>query len=365
MMNNNSTNEYNFNITSLPTNYVWFEPWIRLLKSKGVNIILNTEVIKINLKNENNNNKNQINNIIIYNKVYNIYKNLKADYYVNCTGPEILKKLLEPYKLYPNIKNYYVSIEKVANNGRQIQLSIYYYIDKKIFLNNKNTLAYLPNTPWLLMVLPTGHVWGDEYMSNYCKFSIKEVVSVGICEPYVNGLLIKKPWSQCTRKEIEIEAWYQLINDNDFKNNVCIEDNTNIKDIKIIEFKMWDSYIYKDGSIDTYEPKWANNINTIQYRPKPETPISNLFVAGSYSDTSTGTYSMESATESGKVAAKILCKVDNKKENIYFYKKKKYLFSKPIRFIDNLIYNKKYNILIILIIFIILFITILYKLIIQ
>jgi len=60
---------------------------------------------------------------------------------------------------------------------------------------------------------------------------------------------LKKPWSKCTRKEIELEAWYQLINDRDFINNTCIEDNTKLKDIKIVNFTMWDSYIYKNNKI--------------------------------------------------------------------------------------------------------------------
>ena len=212
-------------------------------------------------------------------------------------------------------------------------------MDKKIFLSNKNTLAYLPNTPWLLMVLPTGHIWGDEHLSKFCKKEIKEVISVGICEPYVNGLKIKKPWSKCTIDEIKIEAWYQLINDKDFINNICIEDNIELKNVNIINFKMWDSYKFKNGKMDTYEPKWANNINTIQYRPKSKTPINNLFIGGSYSDTTTGCYSMESAAESGKIAAKELCKYDKKEENIYLYTKNRWLLTAPIRNIDYFMYK--------------------------
>jgi hypothetical protein len=340
MMHVNSDKSYNFNITSLPTNYVWFEPWIRLLESKGVTILLNTELIKINMNNYN----YSINSIVIRDKSTFSQETriINADYYVNCTGPEILEKMLKPFNLYRNIQPFYNNIEKVAKNGRQIQLSIYYYIDKKIFLENKNTLAYLPNTPWLLMVLPTGHIWGDKYMSKYCNEDIKEVVSVGICEPYVKGLFIKKPWSECTIDEIKIEAWYQLINDNDFRNGSCIEDNTDLNNVNIIEFKMWDSYVYKNGTIDTYEPKWANNVNTIQYRPNPNTPINNLFVAGSYSNTSTGTYSMESASESGKIAAKALCKADSKKENIFLYTKSRYKVTYPFRLLDKIIYNNSY-----------------------
>ena len=199
----NSSKELNYNITSLPTSFVWFEPWIKLLKAKGVNILLNTEITQINL----NYIESKIVNIICHDKIQNVYNNISADYYVNCTGPEILDKLLKPHMLYPKITDLYHNINKVANNGRQIQLSVYYYIDKKIFLDNKNTLAYLPNTPWLLMVLPTGHIWGDEYLSKYCIDGIKEVISIGICEPYVKGLFIKKPWSECTRDEIKIETW--------------------------------------------------------------------------------------------------------------------------------------------------------------
>lgn len=102
--------------------------------------------------------------------------------------------------------------------------------------------------------------------------------------------MIKKPWSQCTRDEIRIEAWYQLIHDADFRNNVCVENDRPLDDVSIVQFTMWDSFIYKNGHMDTYEPKWANNVNTVEYRPGPITPMPNLFVAGSYSNTSTGTY---------------------------------------------------------------------------
>ena len=313
MFDNNNIEKDIFKIASLPTSFMWFDPWIKLLKEKGVDIKLNTEITSINL-----NKNNNIESIEIYDKT-NLKQYLKADYYINCTGPEVLEKLLNPYKLKKSLLPFYNNINNVAKNGRQIQISIFYYIDKKIFLDHENTCAYLPNTPWLLMVLPTGHIWGDEYMSQYCNKEIKEILSIGICEPYEKGLYIKKPWSECTIEEIKIETWYQLINDNDFKKNICIEDGLSIDKLNIIDFKMWDSFIYKNGKIDTYEPKWANNINTIQYRPKSITPISNLVIAGAYTNTTTGIYSMESATESGKIAAKTVCKYDNKTENIFLH----------------------------------------------
>jgi len=336
MINTNSDSKFNFNITSLPTSYVWFEPWVALLKQKGVDIKLNTEVKHVNIE------RGSILSITVCDEL-DTYS-IQSDYYINCTGPEILEKFIAPYQ--QEIAPFYKNIKNVLEHGRQIQLSVYYYVDRKIYLDNKNTLAYLPKTPWLLMVLPTGHIWGDEYMSRYCTSDIKEIVSVGICEPYVEGLYIKKKWSECTQEEIKIEAWYQLIHDEDFKKNICIQGN--VDDIRVIDFKMWDSFVYKNGKLDTHEPKWANNKNTIQYRPTTTTPIPNLLIAGAYSNTSTGVYSMESAAESGKLAAKKICELDHKPESIYLHTKKKYLVFYIVRWLDYLIYHCNFLVLFII-----------------
>lgn len=337
MMRLNSRRDYEFSITKYPTNYAWFDPWVRYLKEKGLSIFVNTEVDKIIVEN------NTIQKLIT--KQNNKYKTHTADYYINATGPEILEKLISPYRsLYPK---FYNDINMCKINGAQIQLSVYYYINKKIFLDRENTLAYLPDSPWLLMILSTGHIWGDDYMDKYCDDNIKEIISVGICEPYVDGLLIKKPWSQCSKKEIEIEAWHQLTNNKSFTDNICIEDNTPISDIEIIDFKMWDSYKYDGKNMSSDEPKWANNVNTSQYRPGPSTPVNNLVLAGSYTDTSTGCYSMESACESGKLAATKVLKINNNNNNnIYIHKKESLALTKPIRYIDCLIYNRNNDTLI-------------------
>ena len=61
---------------------------------------------------------------------------------------------------------------------------------------------------------------------------------------------------------------------------------------------------------------------------------------------------MESATESGKLAAKAVCKADNVTENIFLYTKTKYGLFAPLRFIDSILYNHPYIFLIIMLILI-------------
>ena len=79
-------------------------------------------------------------------------------------------------------------IKNVAKNGRQIQMSVYYYLDTKLKLSSG--FIYLPNSPWLLIVLPYAVVWGDDYVKRFCNSKVKEVLSIGICQPYEKGNFI-------------------------------------------------------------------------------------------------------------------------------------------------------------------------------
>lgn len=328
----NSDKKNTFSITKYPTTYSWFEPWEKYLLNSGVTILKNTEVKHIQVEN------NTIRNCVVYDKDSNKTHQIISDVFISCLPPESLYKLMNnkmfnKTKLYNNIKNVY-------KNGTQIQLSVYFYLNKEMYLNKKNQFLYLPDTPWLLMVLPTGHIWGKQYLRKYCDYRINEVVSIGICNPYKNGIYIQKPWHKCTKKEIEIETWYQLINDEIFRNSLC--DKKLLNEIKIIDFKMWDSYKFnnKTQEMETYEPKWANNINTKKYRPKCKTHINNFFLGGGWTDTTTGLHSMESACESGKIASKCVMEYDGKNSyNVYLHTKNNNIITAPIRFIDNLIYN--------------------------
>ena len=94
---------------------------------------------------------------------------------------------------------------------------------------------------------------------------------------------------------------------------------------------MWDSYVYKDGKMDTYEPKWANNVNTRQHRPNSVTPIKNMFLGGVATSSTISIFSMEGAAESGKKAAIALCEHDNKKQDIFLHNKERFMLTAPIR----------------------------------
>jgi uncharacterized protein with NAD-binding domain and iron-sulfur cluster len=333
MILKNQSSKLTYNITRYPTNYAWFHPWIKYLKSQGVQILVDHEVKKFNMKD------NKINSIEVLDKKSNKTSTKTAKYFVNCTGPEVLERFLKSHTKQREVSPLYNKIKNVAKNGRQIQMSVYYYLDTKLKLSSG--FIYLPNSPWLLIVLPYAVVWGDDYVKRFCNSKVKEVVSVGICQPYEKGNFIRKAWENCTEEEIKIECWNQLINDDQFIDVLCCDKKKTIDDVKIVDFKIWTTYKFKNGAQDTYEPKWANNVNTIQYRPDADTKISNLVLGGAYTNTSTGLFSMESACESGKLAAKAVCQLDNKNEDIYLFNKERFAFTKPIRALDCMNFNKK------------------------
>ena len=66
---------------------------------------------------------------------------------------------------------------------------------------------------------------------------------------------------------------------------------------------------------------------------------------------------MESACESGKIAAKTICKLDNQNENIYLYVKKKIPLFIPIRYINSITYKNHLILITIIIIIIIILIS--------
>lgn len=351
MILSNEEKKLSYNITKYPTNYAWFDPWIIYLKKKGLDLRVNNKVSKITIQN------GKIQKITVLDKTKKKYSDIYGDYYINCTGPEVLEELLKPYQKNKIIQPLYHNIKNVALHGYQIQMSVYFYLDRQIGL--KPGFLYLPNSPWLLIIIPYSKVWGNNHLRQFCKPQIKEVVSVGICQPYEKGLFIKKKWENCTEEEIKIETWYQMVNDSQFKNVLCLEGD--ITDIQILDFNIWNSYEFNNGYLKTFEPKWSNNVNTIQYRPNSITPVNNLIIGGSYSNTTIGLYSMEGAVESGKNAAVALCKIDNKHHNIILIKKRRSRIFRPFQKIDKLLYTTYYGYNMIIALVIILLIIIIWK----
>lgn len=256
-----------------PTNEAWFEHWKHYLESKGVIFHLNSEITAVHEEDD------KIQHIILADNT-----KVSGDVFF-CSLPVESVVRLESLKI-PGIK-------ELARRSYQLMMSIQLYFDKKINLPYKNTAMYIPDSPWQLVIEPQGSIWHKSYNE------IADLWSIGLCDSVRPGLLIKKPFVECSHEEIKQEVWYQIIQ-SEFNQYLHLDT------VQIIDYNVWDTYVYNGKKLDTYEPKFSTNQGTYYLRPENRTHLKNMYVATAYTKTDTDMFEMESAAESGRRAAKIL-----------------------------------------------------------
>lgn len=256
-----------------PTNEVWFEHWKIYLESKGVIFHLNSEITAIHVE------EDEIKHILLADNT-----KVSGDEYF-CSLPVESVARLESLKI--------PGISELAKRSYQLMMSIQLYFDKKINLPYQNTAMYIPDSPWQLVIEPQGSIWQKSYNG------IADLWSIGLCDSVHPGLLIKKPFVECSHEEIKQEVWYQILQ-SEFNQYLHLDA------VQIIDYNVWDTYVYNGKKLDTYEPKFSTNQGTFYLRPENKTHLKNMYFATAYTKTDTDMFEMESATESGRRAAKIL-----------------------------------------------------------
>jgi len=291
-------------VTNAPTNVAWFTPWVKYLEKLGVEIYTSATVTDINMAN------GRIESVNVTMNGQN--QRYDADYFITALSVEgildLAKKNAELWNADQMIRN----LEPLYKLSRQIQCSMQFYFDKRSFFQRKYSLAYLPNAIWGIIIEPEGTVWKGTFdLEKHCGPGIRDIWSVGVCEVNKKGLLFNKSFVESTADEIALEVWYQVQQEYNFGINVCVEDGSDFKDLYPIYYKLWDSFQFKDGKMDTWEPKWANNTCTKKLRPKTKTNIPNFYFSGAFCDTSVSIFCMEGANESGISAANEVLKSEN------------------------------------------------------
>lgn len=283
-----------------PINDQWFDPWKRYLTSQGVHFVDATiQDMKIV--------DGRIHSIIANNYIE------VADVYVNALPIESLAKFVPKY-------------EPLCDKTLQTQTQVLYYLDKKIE-SEPNILIY-PDTVWCLMIRPEGALWDVPIPVG------KDILSVGIGIWSRPGILHKKPAIECTREEIIEECWHQLQQSKNIFEYIKMEDGTPFSSAKIVETNIWNSFQFKDGKIQTWEPKFSNGVNSLKLRPlTTEYEIVNLYHATGYTRTEANLFNMESACEAGRRAADAICGTNN----VHTGRDAPPLLMRPIQKIDSLL----------------------------
>lgn len=281
-----------------PTNEAWFDHWQAYLEGMGVTFHLGKTVQDVHLSGT------HIDAVELTDGT-----RVTGDYFF-CSLPIDIVAQLPSLQLD--------GMTQLAERGHQLMMGIQLYFDKKIALPYRDTALHIPDSPWQLVIEPQGVIWGKQYGD------IADLWSVGLCDPLKPGLLIRKPFVECSHEEICKEVWYQICH-SEFGNFLHLDR------VNILDYNVWDTYVYDGTKIDTTEPKFSTNKGTYFLRPQNETKYENLFFATGYTQTKTDMFEMESAAESGRRAARLLDKT------VRVAEARRPIFFAPYRAVDRLL----------------------------
>lgn len=287
-------NQHNLSVMNGPTNDQWFDHWYAYLTQDcGVDIRVNTLVTRVNVFNDD----NTIDSVLVQDLHSNEQTIITADYFVCALSVESAAVLFA---------NEIPTLSTLARLGRQSMVGVQLYLDSKFTFQHRqykkdcpNGAIYLPESPWQLVIELQGYIWN--YTDSFHR--IKDIWSVGLDDPVTPGNLIKKPFPQCTREEIRIEVWHQIVTSRNLQSILISDDGKLLHQVNVIGFHLWDTYKYENGQMQTYEPKFSDNIHTYQFAPDTHTHIDNLFFATAYTKGKTFVYNMEKACTNGLLAA--------------------------------------------------------------
>lgn len=280
-----------------PTNEVWFDPWKKYLETKGVVFHLNSEVTDIKTD------KDKVTSVRFADD-----SEVFADHYFCGLSVESVAKM--PSLNIPGLS-------ELASLGHQLMTTIQLYLDEKFTLEVKETAIYLPDSPWQLVIEPEALIWNRSYGD------IKGILSVGLCDYIRPGILIKKPFTECSYEEIKEEVWHQITSSK-------LSSYLDLSKINIVDYNVWDTYIFDRSKLTTLEPKFSPNKGTLPLRPNNVTKYRNFYFATAYTKTETDMFEMEGAAESGRRAARMI------EPAVVVFPSHRPIFFAPYRRIDRL-----------------------------
>lgn len=277
-----------------PTSEAWFDHWVPYLERLGVRFHFNTRVADIVPAG------GAIESVIVQNGAGQ--ETIRSDYYVCALSVEAVAKIVDSNPRLDALRD----LVPLAERGHQTMLSVQYFLDRRVDLDYSYAVhgVYLPDSPWAIMIQTQAGAWeGNVDLAGRSGGRVRDVWSVGICVTDKPGIVVKKSFVDCTPAEVEEEAWAQVLACEGLLAVARPEGGGTLRDVRIAGFHMWDSFAVTDGKLQSWEPRWTNNIGTLRLRPGNTTAFQNLMLAGAYTRTSLEIYCMEGACESGRRAA--------------------------------------------------------------
>jgi uncharacterized protein with NAD-binding domain and iron-sulfur cluster len=270
-----------------PTNDVWIDPWLKLLRERGVDYHLGALVEEIHCD------RGRVTGVTIQEGGQR--RRVEADYYLAALPVEVMCKLAKG-----GLEKADPKLGLLGKLRTAWMCGIQFYLARDVSLVHGHTL-YI-DSPWALTSISQHQFWPDFPLDWFGDGRVKGILSVDISDWETPGLNGKRAEQCGSAEEIANEVWDQLkahLNDQGKEilrdeDRVCwfLDPNISFPNPKEVPVNL--------------EPLLLNTRGSWQYRPESETSLPNLFLASDYVRTHTDLATMEGANESARRAVNAL-----------------------------------------------------------
>ncbi|NBU34184.1 hypothetical protein EB118_04825 [bacterium] len=292
-----------WSVASGPTNEVFIDPWVRYLESRGVEFRMRCSVRSVNIEGD------RVAHCTVQSEDNVKSFTVSSDVYVLAINPNLTANV------FPSDSPLFTTFTRLRTVNNQLGFVIKF--KKKIILDEFTAFVLMDSKLNITFYAQDLH-WDTRFRSAGSIWS-------GTCVQVAN---CKSNDIESLRKEILDE----IVQSKHLQSILGIQNLADMVETIILydEFKMDSS-----GSLVSMNPKWVNNVLNEQFRPDVTTMYPNLFLSGAHCKTTIGIWSMESAIESGKLAAEAILKIPIP----HYNHNKTSKLVRSIRTLDNVLYN--------------------------
>ena len=283
-------------VLDLPTNEAWIDPWVALLRKRGVRFHVGQAIEALDIGHGR----------VVAARARDTHGRrrwIDADWFVSAMPAERARRLWsrDVLRLDPRL-------ELMDDLFVDWMNGIQFYLSKPLNIV-RGHMTFI-DAPWALTALTQGQFWADrKFTRDYGDGRVVDCLSVDVSDWDTPGIVYGKTAKRCTRPQVAKEVFEQIklhLNDN----------GTDVLTDGMIH--SW----HLDPSIAWHprrrrntndEPLLVNTVGTWAKRPKARTKVPNLFLAGDYVQTNVDLATMEGANESGRAAVNALLDVAGSK----------------------------------------------------
>jgi uncharacterized protein with NAD-binding domain and iron-sulfur cluster len=276
-------------VLNAPTNEAWIDPWVKLLRKRGVRFHVGHAVEALDLTRGR----------VGYARTSDGHGRrhwIEADWFVSAMPAERARKLWsrEVLAVDPHLK----AMDELFVDWMN---GIQFYLSKPLNIV-RGHMTFI-DAPWALTALTQGQFWPSrKFTRDYGDGKVVDCLSVDVSDWDTPGIVYGKKAKLCDREQVAKEVLEQIkahLNDNG--SDVLTDDM--IHSWHLDPAIAWHRSRRRNTND---EPLLVNTIGTWEKRPQARTKVPNLFLAGDYVQTNIDLATMEGANEAGRAAVNAL-----------------------------------------------------------